>query len=822
MTEGNWVIIGLLALAALAYLRLSLRLSAVIAVGLMFLSTVFLHLPPLPLILGWLGTAILIAFTVTSLRRAVISNRILPLLRRAMPAMSQTEREALEAGTVWWDAELFSGRPAWRKLLETPAPRLTADEQSFLDGPVEELCRMLDDWRITQEDFDLPPAVWSFIKDKGFFGMIIPRSYGGLGFSALAHSAVVMKIATRSITAAVTVMVPNSLGPAELLLHYGTEEQKNHYLGRLARGEEIPCFALTGPEAGSDASSIPDTGIVCRGEFAGKEVVGIRLNWEKRYITLGPVATVLGLAFKLYDPDRLLGKRQELGITCALIPTDTPGIEIGTRHFPLNIAFQNGPNRGRDVFIPMDWIIGGAERIGQGWRMLMESLAAGRSISLPALSTGAGKLVCRATGGYARIRKQFKTPIGRFEGVEEVLARMAAYTYMMDAARVMTAGAVDAGEKPSVISAIVKYQLTERMRRIVNDAMDVQGGTGICMGPRNFLGRAYQAIPISITVEGANILTRSLIIFGQGAIRCHPYVLKEMRAVAEKNPYAASRDFDAALFGHIGFTLSNAVRSLWLGLTGARLVIVPVRGASRRYFQRLTRMSAAFALAADVAMLVLGGALKRREKLSGRFADVLSQLYLASAVLKRYQDQGNPEADWPLVQWACDDALYAIQEGLDGLLKNFPLRWLAVMVRMLIFPLGKTYAPPGDRTGHLVAKLLLSPSVARDRLTEGMFIPQGGDEPLGRIEAALAQIERADAVEKVLTNSIRNGLLPKAPLATLIDLAVERNVIDRHDAEQLRAAEMLRREVITVDDFPKEYLQQSPQTGVERKIRSRL
>jgi acyl-CoA dehydrogenase len=807
--------LGLLILAFLAYWRLSLRLSALIVLTLTVLSTAFLHLPVLLLIAAWLVSAVMVAFTFTALRRSMISDRILPLLRRAMPAMSQTEREALEAGTVWWDAELFSGRPAWRKLLETPPPRLTAEEQAFIDGPVEELCRMLDDWRITQEDFDLPPQVWEFIKHNGFFGMIIPTSYGGLGFSALAHSAVVMKIATRSITAAVTVMVPNSLGPAELLLHYGTEEQKNHYLGRLARGEEIPCFALTGPEAGSDASSIPDTGIVCRGEFAGKETLGIRLNWEKRYITLGPVATVLGLAFKLYDPDRLLGKRQELGITCALIPTDTPGIEIGNRHFPLNIAFQNGPNRGRDVFIPMEWVIGGAERIGQGWRMLMESLAAGRSISLPALSTGAGKLVCRATGGYARIRKQFKTPIGRFEGVEEVLARMAASTYMMDAARIMTAGAVDSGEKPSVISAIVKYQLTERMRRIVNDAMDVQGGTGICMGPRNFLGRAYQAIPISITVEGANILTRSLIIFGQGAVRCHPYVLKEMQAVAEKNPYAASRDFDAALFGHIGFTLSNAVRALWLGLSGARLSMTPVGGVTRRYFQRLTRMSAAFSLAADLAMLVLGGTLKRREKLSGRFADVLSQLYLASAVLKRYHDEGCPEADWPLVQWACDDALYGIQEALDGLLKNFPLRWLALLVRVLIFPFGKTYAPPSDHIGHLAAKLLLSPSVARDRLTAGMFVPQDtDDEPLGRIEAALVQIERADAVEKVLSNSIKNGQLPKAPIASLIDLAVERDIIDRHDAEQLRTAEALRREVISVDDFPKEYLLQPLRSGV--------
>jgi acyl-CoA dehydrogenase len=801
-----WTVIEAGLLGALAYHRVPLRHAAATAAVIMILLTVFSTLPAWLLVLGWLIAVLLVLLSFTSLRRTYVSDRLLPWLRRTLPAMSQTEREALEAGTVWWDAELFSGRPDWRRLLDTPAPRLSAEEQAFLDGPTETLCRMLDDWRITQEELDLPPEVWAYIKQQGFFGMIIPKRYGGLGFSALGHSAVVMKIATRSSTAAVTVMVPNSLGPAELLLHYGTEKQKEQYLHRLAKGEEVPCFALTGPEAGSDASAIPDSGIVCRGEFNGKETLGIRLNWEKRYITLGPIATVLGLAFKLYDPDGLLGRRRELGITCALIPTDTPGIEIGSRHFPLNAPFQNGPNRGRDVFIPLDWVIGGAERVGQGWRMLMESLAAGRSISLPALSTGAGKLVCRATGGYARIRKQFKTSIGRFEGVEEVLARMAGYTYMMDAARTMTAGAVDNGEKPSVISAIVKYQLTERMRRIVNDAMDVQGGTGICLGPRNLLGRLYQAIPISITVEGANILTRSLIIFGQGAIRCHPYLLKEMQAAAEQNAYTASRDFDAALFGHIGFTLSNAVRALWLGLSGARLVRVPVNGRPRHHYQRLTRMSAAFALTADVALLVLGGELKRKEKLSGRFADALSNLYLASAILKRFEDQGRPDADWPLVQWGCDDALHAVQESLDGVLKNFPLRWLSWIVRALIFPLGRRYAPPADRVGHEAARLLLAPSVARDRLTAGMFLPRGEGEPLGRIESALADIERVEALEKTLSEAIRNGALPKVPLAELIDPALERAVIDAQDAALLRKAEALRREIIKVDDFPKELL----------------
>ncbi|MDE2090010.1 MAG: acyl-CoA dehydrogenase, partial [Gammaproteobacteria bacterium] len=711
---------------ALVYLRAPLWIWTTLALVALASWTAF-GKPALPVLsIAW-GVFVLLAvpLNLTPLRRRLISDHLLRLFRAIMPAMSQTEREALEAGTVGWDGELFSGRPRWKKLRAWPAPALSAAEQAFLDGPVEELCRRLDDWRITHEDYDLPPEMWRFIKDHGLFGMIIPRRYGGLEFSALAHSSVVIKIASRSMTAAVTVMVPNSLGPAELLLHYGTEQQKSHYLPRLARGEEIPCFALTAPDAGSDAASMPDNGVICRGSFQGKDIIGIRINWEKRYITLGPVATVLGLAFKLYDPDHLLGDKEELGITLALIPTHTPGISIGRRHMPLNATFQNGPNSGTDVFIPLDWIIGGPERIGQGWRMLMETLAAGRSISLPALSTGAGKLACRATGAYARVREQFKTPIGYFEGVEEALARMAATTYMMDAARLVTASAVDRGERPAVISAIVKYQLTEAMRRVINDAMDIQGGSGICMGPRNLLGRAYQALPISITVEGANILTRSLIIFGQGAVRCHPFVLKEMQAVADTDPRRASKNFDHALFGHIGFTLSNAARALFLGLTGARLSPAPGAGRVRRHYQHLTRMSAAFALTADVAMLTLGAALKRKEKLSGRLADALSHLYLASTVLRHFQDQGQLEADLPLVQWSCENALHHVQLSLDGVLHNLPNRFAARALRLLVFPLGKPYAPPGDVLGHAVARRILEPSEARDRLTAGIFAPTG-------------------------------------------------------------------------------------------------
>ena len=749
--------------------------------------------------------AVALLLNVPLFRRQVITSRILPLFRRALPPMSQTEREALEAGGAWWEAEIFSGWPRWKKLFAMPPPRLSMEEQAFIDGPVQELCRMLDDFKITEELHDLPTPVWDYIKHHGFFGMIIPRDYGGLGFSALAHSAVVMKLAGRSITAAVTVMVPNSLGPAELLLRYGTEAQKRHYLPRLAKGQEVPCFALTGPEAGSDASSIPDRGVVCKQLYKGKETLGISLTWEKRYITLGPVATVLGLAFRLSDPEHLLGDKEERGITLALIPTHHPGVEIGRRHYPLNMAFMNGPNSGKDVFIPMEWVIGGPERVGQGWRMLMECLAAGRSISLPSLSTGAGKLVCRATGAYARIRKQFKTPIGFFEGVEEALARMASYTYMMDAARINTAAAVDHGHEPAVASAIVKFNLTERMRQIVNDAMDVQGGSGICMGPRNLLARAYESIPISITVEGANILTRTLIIFGQGAIRCHPYIYKEMRAAQDSDLPRALRDFDGALFSHIGLVISNFARTLFLGLTGARLALSPERGSVKSLFQQVTRMSAAFALLADVAMLTLGGSLKRREKLSGRLADMLSQLYLISVTLKHYVDNGRCSEDTTLVRWSCRDALFKVQVAMTDFLDNFPIRPIAWILRGIVFPLGRPYTPPSDLLGHQAASLLLTPSAARDRLTEGMYLSRDVKEAIGRLDLALEQSTAAEPIEKKLHQAVRNSTLPKTDEAGLLKVAVAQGVITEADAEKVRAAAVARRDVIMVDDFAPDY-----------------
>ncbi|MHB8483229.1 MAG: acyl-CoA dehydrogenase [Nitrospiria bacterium] len=746
---------------------------------------------------------IILPFNIPVLRRLFISNSILHLFRKKVPHMSQTEREALQAGTVWWDADLFSGRPDWKKLLSVPAPRMTAEEQAFLDGPVEQLCQVLDDWRINQEYRDLPSEVWTFLKEKGFFGMIIPRKYGGLEFSALAHSNIIMKIASRSLPASVTVMVPNSLGPAEILLHYGTEEQKNYYLPRLARGQEIPCFALTSLDAGSDAAAMTDSGIVCRGEFEGKkDVLGIRLNWEKRYITLGPVATVLGLAFKLYDPDHLLGPAEELGITVALIPTRTPGISIGRRHVPMNLAFQNGPNSGKDVFIPIDWIVGGVKQAGCGWRMLMDSLAAGRSISLPALSTGAGKLASRSTGAYAAIRKQFKTPIGHFEGIEEPLSRIGGMTYLMDAARIMTVGAVDSGQKPSVISAMIKYHLTELMRRVVNDAMDIQGGSGICFGPRNFMGRVYEAIPISITVEGANILTRSLIIFGQGAIRCHPYILKEIEATADTDFRRASQNFDQAFFGHIKYLLSNAARSFFMGLTGARFVSSPVEGPAGRYYQQLTRMSAAFALIADLSMIILGGALKQREKLSARLGDILSYLYIASSVLKRFEDEGRQQDDLPLVQWGCEYCLHQIRQRLAELLKNFPSVTLSWLLRALIFPDGRPFKAPHDYLGHKIARLLLKPGPTRDRLTKGIFIPKSPDESIGRLESALEKIIAAQEAEQKLQKAVHSRLLQARNEESMIQEGVKLGVISQDEAVLLKSAMEARREAVRVDDFP--------------------
>jgi acyl-CoA dehydrogenase len=752
--------------------------------------------------------AIALLFGLPPLRRAILSRPVMARMARVLPKLGDTERIALEAGTVWWDRDLFSGAPAWRKLLDTKLPALSEREQAFLDGPVQALCRELDDWQVHQLR-DLPPAVWERLKRDGFFGLIIPQRYGGLEFSALAQSRVVTTLSSRSVAAAVTVMVPNSLGPAELLLHYGTDAQRERLLPRLARGEEIPCFALTGPEAGSDAAATQSEGVVERRVVDGVETLGLRLNWKKRYITLAPVATLVGLAFRIRDPQRLLGGDEDRGISCALVPRDTPGVEIGQRHDPMGVPFMNGPTVGHDVFVPIDAVIGGVDGIGHGWRMLMECLAAGRSISLPALSVGAAQMATRICGAYATVREQFDTPIGRFEGIEEPLARIGGMTYLMTAARNLTCGALDLGEKPSVLSAIIKAYLTQGMREVVTDAMDIRAGAAIQRGPRNLLARSWEAVPIGITVEGANILTRSMIVYGQGAIRCHPFVSDEIRAVAEHD---VAR-FDRAFWGHMAFVPANLVRALLLALSGSRLAAVP-GGVFRREMQHLSRCSAAFAFVSDIAMGTLGGKLKRREKISGRLADALAWMYLASATLKRFHDDGLFDAADPargssevhdahrdLARWACALALHRIQDALAGVIDNFPVRWIGALMKLVVFPLGRRFRPPSDRLGGRVARSLLEDRAARVSLTADVFVPPPHEPGLGSLEAALDHAVDAIPIETKLRDLVREGKLDRAPGHMLDDLALAAGLITRPDYDRLNAARDARNEVIQVDAF---------------------
>ena len=797
-----WCALFVLLVLVLAYRRASLA-AATVVLGLALLAYwIFGAAAEWWKIVVSVPLVVLLLLNFRGLRVALITRPFLKKYRRMLPSMSSTEREALDAGTVWWDGELFTGGPNWQKLMSAKAPALTAAEQAFLDGPCEELCGMLDEWDITHRRADLPPEVWAFIKAKGFFAMIIPKSYGGLEFSAYAHSCVLIKIASRSATAASTIAVPNSLGPAELLLHYGTEQQKNHYLPGLARGDEVPCFALTGPRAGSDAASIPDTGVICMGRWQGADVLGVRLNFSKRYITLAPIATVIGLAFRLFDPDKLAGERADLGITCALIPRDTPGISIGRRHFPLNIPFQNGPIQGHDVFVPMDALIGGLKMAGQGWRMLVEQLSVGRCISLPSNSAGGAKAAVYASGAYAQLRRQFNAPIGRFEGIQQVLARMAARTYIIDAARSVTAGAIDGGEKPSVPSAMLKYHATELARMIANDAMDVHGGKGICLGPRNYLGRGYQVVPVAITVEGANILTRSLIIFGQGAVRCHPWVLKEMNAARNPNREEGVRDFDRALMGHIGFAISNAARSIIMALTFARFTQVPRTGATRRYFQHINRYSASFSLAADVAMLALGGYLKKKESLSARLGDVLSSMYLASMVLKHHENQGHPEADLPLVEWACRSLIYQAQEQLHLFLRNFPNRPLAAFMRLFIFPRGLTYFAPSDRLDREIVKLITSPTETRERLTAYIYKKRDPGNALGLLQEALELSAAAEVLEKrIRVDGVKTGRVTALDLPGQIAQSLQAGILDQAEAGMLSDYDAKVLALINVDDF---------------------
>jgi acyl-CoA dehydrogenase len=793
----------LVTVLGLAYIQAPVILWTLIVGLVLFLMSVFGTISYIFLVIGWLlYLAAALFANLTHTRQRYFTKPLIKTMQKRMPAISETEREAIEAGDVWWEKELFCGRPQWKKLLAIPEPKLSADEQQFLDNQVEHVCSLINDWEIINEKHDLPDEIWSYLKQECFFGMIIPKEYGGLGFSALAHSTVVLKIATRSISTAVNTMVPNSLGPAELILHYGTAEQKNYYLPRLAKGEEIPCFALTGPEAGSDAGAITDQGIICYGEYEGKNTLGIRLTWDKRYITLAPVATVLGLAFRLYDPDHLLGNQENLGITLCLVPTSHPGVEIGRRHLPLHMAFMNGPTRGKNVFIPIDWIIGGPEMAGQGWRMLMECLSVGRGISLPALSTACGKLAYRLTGAYARIRKQFNTSIAHFEGIEESLSHIAGLAYLLESSRVLTAGAIDLKIKPAIATAIAKYNMTEMARKTISHAMDIHAGHGVQVGPRNILAYPYISMPVSITVEGANILTRNLIIFGQGAIRCHPYILQEVELFATTDSPQKVEKLDKLLLSHIGYVVSNLVRNLCYGLTGGKLLFSPVRGSAARYYRQLTRMSAALALLSDMTMLLLGGNLKRKERISARLGDILSQLFLASAVLKYFQDNGQAASDVNYMKWCVEKCLFEIQCACDELLNNFPQPILGKLLRWIIFPFGTAYRQPKDSLSHQIVKSMLEPSAFRDRLTQYFYAGKSLDDPANRIEATFIKMAEAEPVWKKFQNAIRSGTLPcLAGFEERMLAAVNAGILTPEEATILREFDALSKEVIKVDEF---------------------
>ncbi|MBV7317609.1 acyl-CoA dehydrogenase [Shewanella sp. NIFS-20-20] len=747
--------------------------------------------------------AIIAIFMVPKFRMTLISLPALNFIRKVLPPLSQTEREAMEAGDTWWDAELFAGNPDWNKLHAYDKPILSADEQKFIDNQLATALAMIDDHQITAELGDLPPELWQYFRDNKFFALIIPKKYGGLAFSAYANSTIVSQLASRSISAAVTVMVPNSLGPGELLAHYGTTEQKERWLPALANGQEIPCFALTGPEAGSDAGAISDVGIVCEREFEGQRQLGLSLTWNKRYITLAPVATVLGLAFKMRDPDNLLGDQTELGITCALIPTSHPGVIHGARHHPMGLAFMNGTTSGEDVFIPLDWIIGGPSYAGKGWRMLVECLSAGRGISLPALATATAHMACKSTTAYAAVRHQFGVAIQQFEGVQEALARIIANTYQLEAARRLTTTALDLKAKPGVVTAIAKYHMTELGRSVINDAMDIQAGKGVQLGPKNILAYHYIANPISITVEGANILTRSLMIFGQGATRCHPYVLDEMRVAAMEDEQAALLEFDKLLSRHMLYTASNGARAFGHALTASVFAQSPVSGPTRSYYQQLTRLSAALALISDLAMLTLGGQLKRKEMLSARLGDVLSQLYLASATLKMFEDNGHQYDDLPAVEFALQSQLHQAALALENAIQNFPNRFIRWKLSWAIFPLGNRFTPPNDALSTQVVHSMSTPNPARERITHLCGDLSLGVTGMSVIEQAFELQYRLRSLLKRINHAQRAGNLAKHLYgADLYQLAFESELVNEEELAQLMKYETVRAATIAVDEFP--------------------
>jgi len=800
-----WTLVFFTALVVLCYKAVELR-TATITIGVVLVVfTIFGDPGNILLAIDWVMFALLVSFNIPEIRRNYVSSQILKFYKSVLPSISQTEKEAIDAGSIWWDGEIFSGNPDWDVLRRNPKPKLSTEEQAFLDGPVEEVCQMTDNWAVNHKDYDLPEEVWDFLKAKGFFSMIIPKKYGGLEFSPLAVATVMSKVTTRSGVLNSTVGVPNSLGPAELLLHYGTPEQRDELLPKLASGEEIPCFALTGPRAGSDAAAMPDTGIVCKGKFEGKEIIGMKLNFNKRYITLAPVSTLVGLAFKLYDPDHLIGEQSDYGITCALIPSKTKGLQIGPRHLPLGIPFMNGTIIGTDIFVPLDYIIGGTEQAGKGWRMLVECLSAGRAISLPSGAMGGAKATACATGAYARVREQFNVPIAEFEGIAEPLGRIAGYTYIITASVNTTAMAIGAGEKPAVISAIMKYHTTEMVRKIGIDAMDIHGGKAVMRGPKNYMASGHEASPIAITVEGANILTRSLIIFGQGAFRCHPYVLKEIAAVEQEDAGEALEQFDRHFFNHVAYTLSNVARSLVLGISN-RFGNSPVAGETESYYKQINRFSAAFALLTDVSMLVLGGSLKRKETLSARLGDVLSSLYLASTTLKYYEDQGDKETDLPLVHWACKTLIFEAQNKIHEILVNFPNRFIAGVLRFFIFPLGRNVSGPSITNTLEIGDLISRKTKTREKLCQGIYSRDEPTNHLATLENALELYETAHPIKVDVMRARKKGLIEGNTLEELMDAAVNQDVITEEQANQLSAYDQLVMDIINVDDFSEEEL----------------
>ncbi|WBT36537.1 acyl-CoA dehydrogenase [Hyphomicrobium sp. DMF-1] len=782
------------------------------AVTLAWQSGVFhgaLHWPSFGLLgfIVWLGLAALASFSIPKVRRQILVQPAFKLVRGILPKVSDTEQQALDAGTVGFDAEIFSGTPDWTKLRAVPPIVLTPEERAFLDGPTEQLCGMIDHWQIRHAERRMPPGIWEFVKANGFLGMLISKEHGGLGFSAQAQSLILGKIASRSPDVVTIVMVPNSLGPGELIEKYGTDEQKHHYLPRLAKGLEVPCFSLTGPTSGSDAATMRDIGYVTKGQHDGREVVGIRLSWDKRYITLGPEATLVGLAFRLFDPDKILGGAEDIGITVALIPATHPGVNIGRRHLPSGAAFPNGPNWGTDVFIPVDWVIGGEKMVGQGWRMLMECLAAGRAISLPSSATAGAKAMLRVTTAYARIRRQFGLPVARMEGVEEPLARLVETAYVNEAARAVTAAMVSRGERPSVISALMKYQTTERLRRAVNDAFDVHGGRAICDGPTNYLQSAYQLVPVGITVEGANILTRTLITFAQGALRSHPYLYKEVRAVQDPDSRKGLDAFEDALLGHISFSISNVTGAFFHNLTLGYFAEVPERPQGlETIYRQLSRASRNFALVADLTVAMLGGGLKVKQKLTGRLADALSEIYLLSCVLKRFEDDGRPEADRPIVAFAAANGLHRFEEALRGTVENFPNPAARVLLRVLVFPFGRHYFPAPDALGSKIVRLALEPGEVRDRLTRDIYISNDPDDVTGLLEVTLKKVVAAEDAEKKLERAIRAGIVRRYHGLDWIEAAAEAGTITESEAQLLREVEALTARVIAVDHFAPEEL----------------